>query len=73
MNRLSQPSGTLLFPGAADSMIVLGVKVRSGVAGGPGSMNDRQVALVVNGLERAESGMQREESIQVDGAIVGGS
>jgi hypothetical protein len=51
--------------------IVLRVEMGARIVGGPDGMNDCQVPLVIDGLQRAQRRMESEESIQIDCRVGG--
>ena len=53
----------------ADLHVILRVEMRAGVIRRTGRMNDGQLALIVNILERRQRGVQRIKTIEIDGAF----
>ena len=68
--RFIQPSCVRLAAGRAGFHVVLRVEVRARRVGRTDRIDNRQMLLVEQRLERRERGMQSEEAVQVDRGVV---
>ena len=67
---MSQPSSCALHAGGSGLHVVLRIEVGAGHVRRSGGVNDRQMALVVERLERRKGWMQAEEAIEIDDLVL---